>query len=60
MRMFGARSVLNKLIQLGDEVRVLRDESLEGGSTDPAMLRSRIEDMVAEVDLLMRSLGWDE
>lgn len=64
LHMFGARSVLNKLIQLGDEVRAIiedRDRPRGDGETsDGADLNTAVSQMRAEIELLRRALGWTQ
>ncbi len=56
LRMFAARSVLNKLLQIGEEVREKLDEASDPGGRHSVDLT----DLRAEIELLRRSLGWEE
>jgi len=54
LKMFGARSVLNKLVQIGERVKNTQHTSLEDNSLGFDV------DLRAEIDLLKRALGWED
>jgi hypothetical protein len=60
MRMFGARSVLNKLLQIGDEIRAMLDATDASEEVDQGALARLDKEMRSEIGLLKRALGWDE
>jgi hypothetical protein len=63
LRMFGARSVLNKLLQMGDAVSAVMVDP-EGMRTDPEVVegtgRDPVDELREEIELLRRALGWEE
>jgi hypothetical protein len=63
LRMFGGRSVLNKLLQMGDAVRAVMVDP-EGMRADPEVAegtgRDPVDELREEIELLRRALGWEE